>query len=404
MTHFDARRPSVDSRGPGVPNSQALPPERVEARQQAIQVPQQSGSLGPQSPVAPVNGPQRHRQQPPPNAQVYQQPAPPRAQRSAVSAGDVARAQGAGGRFPGAGLADVLDKQSVDRLPVSYAAVESAGANATTRMIGYILAAAACVLAVSAVSSLLTMFAAICAAAAVVVVSGPPRGEALWAWALSGVGVVVVAFGAFVIEPAWYRQGWLSPVLLIGASFFGLGWALARSRAPIVAGLCWLGVLVLAVPAAYILRSLYIAGATGASLLCGIVPVAIAWAASFSVVLERRSPRQQNPARTHPAGPPVRAIVGYTADGQAVYGNMMVSQSASPSTGPNGLAIASFVCSLGMLSIVAVILGHMSRAQSQREGQIPHGLALAGVILGYIGLAGQLVWVIMYLLFLGVIG
>jgi Domain of unknown function (DUF4190)/Domain of unknown function (DUF1707) len=57
----------------------------------------------------------------------------------------------------------------------------------------------------------------------------------------------------------------------------------------------------------------------------------------------------------------------------------------------NGLAIASLV--LGLLwmwwmgSVLAVVFGHIALKQIARSGQSGRGLALAGVVLGYIGLA-----------------
>ena len=57
----------------------------------------------------------------------------------------------------------------------------------------------------------------------------------------------------------------------------------------------------------------------------------------------------------------------------------------------DGKAIASLVLSLlglcGVGSLLGVILGHQSRGQAKREGRQPSGLALAGVIIGYVGLA-----------------
>jgi hypothetical protein len=68
---------------------------------------------------------------------------------------------------------------------------------------------------------------------------------------------------------------------------------------------------------------------------------------------------------------------------------------AAPST--NGLAIAALV--LGILwlywvgSILAVIFGHVALSQINRTGQQGRGLAIAGLVLGYIGV-GFLVLVI----------
>ena len=61
---------------------------------------------------------------------------------------------------------------------------------------------------------------------------------------------------------------------------------------------------------------------------------------------------------------------------------------AAPPT--NGLAIAALV--LGILwlwwvgSILAVVFGHIALAQIRQRGQGGHGMAVAGLVLGYIGL------------------
>lgn len=55
----------------------------------------------------------------------------------------------------------------------------------------------------------------------------------------------------------------------------------------------------------------------------------------------------------------------------------------------DGLAIASLVLSLvwmlGLGSICAVVLGHVSRGRAKREGREKSGVALAGLIIGYLG-------------------
>ena len=67
--------------------------------------------------------------------------------------------------------------------------------------------------------------------------------------------------------------------------------------------------------------------------------------------------------------------------------------------GTSGLAIASLVLGIvwiwGVGSLLAVIFGHVSRAQIRRgERTGGAGMALAGLILGYIGLAAIVVIII----------
>ena len=56
----------------------------------------------------------------------------------------------------------------------------------------------------------------------------------------------------------------------------------------------------------------------------------------------------------------------------------------------NGLAVAALVCgiaqfALGVTFIPAIICGHMARRQIRMTGEGGDGMALAGLILGYIG-------------------
>ena len=63
-----------------------------------------------------------------------------------------------------------------------------------------------------------------------------------------------------------------------------------------------------------------------------------------------------------------------------------------PAPPTNGLAIASLVCGvggfvIGLSFIPAIICGHIARGQIRRTGEQGGGLALAGLILGYVGSA-----------------
>jgi hypothetical protein len=59
------------------------------------------------------------------------------------------------------------------------------------------------------------------------------------------------------------------------------------------------------------------------------------------------------------------------------------------SPGTNGLAVASLVLGIIWLywlgSILAVIFGHVALSQIARSGQNGRGLAIAGLVLGWIG-------------------
>jgi Domain of unknown function (DUF4190)/Domain of unknown function (DUF1707) len=75
-----------------------------------------------------------------------------------------------------------------------------------------------------------------------------------------------------------------------------------------------------------------------------------------------------------------------------------------PPVGPpstNKLAIASLVCGVGQLvaffpaGIAAIILGHMARRQIRQTGEQGDGMALTGLILGYIGTIGVILVVLL---------
>jgi hypothetical protein len=58
----------------------------------------------------------------------------------------------------------------------------------------------------------------------------------------------------------------------------------------------------------------------------------------------------------------------------------------------NGLAVAALICGVCQIffwflaGIPAIVLGHMARRQIRQTGEAGEGMALAGLILGYIGL------------------
>ena len=61
-----------------------------------------------------------------------------------------------------------------------------------------------------------------------------------------------------------------------------------------------------------------------------------------------------------------------------------------PARPTNNLAIAALVCGIaqfavGVTFIPAIICGHMARRQIRMTGEAGDGMALAGLILGYIG-------------------
>jgi hypothetical protein len=74
-------------------------------------------------------------------------------------------------------------------------------------------------------------------------------------------------------------------------------------------------------------------------------------------------------------------------------------QPVAPMAPTNGLAIGSLVCGLaaipfGFAAIPAVIVGHIARGQIKQTGERGDGMALTGLILGYLAITG---WLLIFL-------
>ena len=68
----------------------------------------------------------------------------------------------------------------------------------------------------------------------------------------------------------------------------------------------------------------------------------------------------------------------------------------------NTLSIVALVLSLVGVSIGGVICGHIALSQIRKTGEQGRGLALAGAIIGWVGVAGWvLFWVLMIAIWLG---
>jgi hypothetical protein len=111
-------------------------------------------------------------------------------------------------------------------------------------------------------------------------------------------------------------------------------------------------------------------------------------------------PTQPQPGSIFPTGgPPVYGATPYPGSAppaQPVYGAPQYGQPVYVAPGgslTNGLAIASFVCSIiGFLFvtfIVGIVLGFVARSQIRNSttGQKGDGLAIAGIVIGFAWLA-----------------
>jgi hypothetical protein len=92
-------------------------------------------------------------------------------------------------------------------------------------------------------------------------------------------------------------------------------------------------------------------------------------------------------------GPPGYQAPGYQAPGYQAPGYQGYSYQGPgyPVTKTNSLAVAALVCGIGQIifglltGIPAIILGHMARRRIAQTGEQGAGMAMAGLVLGYIG-------------------
>jgi Domain of unknown function (DUF4190)/Domain of unknown function (DUF1707) len=76
--------------------------------------------------------------------------------------------------------------------------------------------------------------------------------------------------------------------------------------------------------------------------------------------------------------------------------------------GTNGMAIASLACGIGQIvggpfaGIAAIVLGHQARRRIRQTGEQGDGLAVAGLVLGYIGTVGLVLLLVLGLAFVTV--
>ena len=95
-----------------------------------------------------------------------------------------------------------------------------------------------------------------------------------------------------------------------------------------------------------------------------------------------------------PPQPPPPPPGGYGA-GPGGYGTGPGGYGPPPSPGINGLAVASMICSTtwlyGVGSVLALIFGYIAKSQIRQRGETGGALATAGIIIGWIGLAGAVI-------------
>lgn len=101
---------------------------------------------------------------------------------------------------------------------------------------------------------------------------------------------------------------------------------------------------------------------------------------------------------TPPASPEVPEPAPAAATPPPASPYVQQPYAAGPKT--NVLAIISLVLSIIGISIGGVITGHIALSQIKKRAEGGRGLALAGVIVGYVGCLG---WIILWVFWIGII-
>jgi uncharacterized RDD family membrane protein YckC len=78
---------------------------------------------------------------------------------------------------------------------------------------------------------------------------------------------------------------------------------------------------------------------------------------------------------------------GRAAARQAAAPRRVTSGGVPAPPGANGFAVAALILGILGVSVLAIVFGHIARSQIKNTGQEGAGMALAGLILGYISLA-----------------
>lgn len=91
-------------------------------------------------------------------------------------------------------------------------------------------------------------------------------------------------------------------------------------------------------------------------------------------------------------GQPIYPVVGYTPDGRAVTADRAVGLQPR-ATGTNAMAIVALIMAF-VVPFLAIIFGHVARSQIRRTGEDGAGMALAGLIIGYLSIAAYIVAVV----------
>ena len=100
-----------------------------------------------------------------------------------------------------------------------------------------------------------------------------------------------------------------------------------------------------------------------------------------------------------PPAPPAQPAPSY-GTGAPAYNATTPSYGAPATQKTNVLAIVSLVSSF-FISLVGIITGHIALSQIKKTGEQGRGLAIAGLIIGYIGLVVGIIFAIVWFAVIG---
>ncbi|MDH6247896.1 DUF4190 domain-containing protein [Mycobacterium sp. OTB74] len=128
----------------------------------------------------------------------------------------------------------------------------------------------------------------------------------------------------------------------------------------------------------------------------------IFYSAAIGIIVEGRRARAASSLAAELAGPapightidgqPIYPVVGYTPDGEPVTADRAVGVHPT-AVGTNTMAIVSLIAAWNFFPL-GIIFGHIALSQINRTGQGGRGLAIAGLVLGYLTLAATVIVVI----------
>jgi hypothetical protein len=136
----------------------------------------------------------------------------------------------------------------------------------------------------------------------------------------------------------------------------------------------------------------YLIGIGAGCLLVGVIGTVIT-ALARSGDTDTPPPSPAAPIGHTPDGRPIYPVVGYTPDGQPVTADRAIGyRPTNPRT--NSLAVVALILGFAF-PLLAIPVGIVARSQIRRTGEQGEGLALAGLILGYLSLFAVLALVVL---------